>query len=718
MPAFSLAIFWGALLLFLVQPLIAKYILPWFGGSPAVWTTCMLFFQLLLLAGYAYAHFSTTRLRTRTQVVVHLALLGLSLLLLPISPGDQWKPADGSSPTGTILLLLLATIGLPYLALSATGPLFQAWFSRAHPGVSPYRLYALSNVGSLLALLGYPFLMEPRLGRHDQAVWWSAGLAVFAALAAWCGRQVWRLGDLPPASVPADSAATGRFDRTLWLALPACGVILLLSVTNRLCQDIAVIPFLWVLPLSLYLLTFIICFDSPRWYHRAVWLPLLAATLLAVAAWMLQGNLSAPTQAWLAPVAWAMDAASELTMFGEIGLFLTTLFVGCMVCHGEVYRLRPAAGGLTGFYLSLSAGGAVGGLFVALGAPALFKDYLELHVGLFLLAALTLAALWAAADSPVARWRRPWAWCGLILLLAGFGEALRVDAQAPVSGRIEQTRNFYGVLKVLEEGADDDFDHKRTLQHGGTTHGLQFMAAARRRIPASYYTGTSGIGRTMRTVWPAGGRRIGVVGLGTGSMASWGRPGDVMRFYEINDEVVRIARGSFTFLADTPAKVELVMGDARLSMEREPDQRYDVLVLDAFSSDAIPAHLLTKEAFVTYRRHLKPDGVLAVHVSNRYLDLEPVVRLIAGESGLGVAVINDDDVGEFQVDEFTGGAYTSDWMLLSADSKVLAQPLISKAASESRETPAGARAWTDERSDLLSVLMAEEGSFLAWLKGL
>ncbi|MFM9000192.1 MAG: spermidine synthase [Opitutia bacterium] len=717
MPAFSLAIFWGALLLFLVQPLIAKYILPWFGGSPAVWTTCMLFFQLLLLAGYAYAHFSTTRLRTRTQVVTHLALLGVSLLLLPIAPGDHWKPADGSSPTGSILLLLLGTIGLPYLALSATGPLFQAWFSRAHPGVSPYRLYALSNVGSLLALLGYPFLMEPRLGRHDQALWWSAGLAVFAGLAAWCGRQVWLLGDLPPAAT-AESAKTGRLDRGLWLALPACGVILLLSVTNRLCQDIAVIPFLWVLPLSLYLLTFIICFDSPRWYHRAFWLPLLGVTLAAVAAWMAQGNMATPDQAWLAPVAWAMDTAAGLSMFGEIGLFLTTLFVGCMVCHGEVYRLRPAAGGLTGFYLSLSAGGATGGLFVALGGPALFNDYLELHVGLMLLGALTLAALWAAPDSPLAGWRRPWAWCGLILLLGVFGEALRIDAQAPVSGRILQSRNFYGVLKVLEEGDTGDFDHKRTLQHGGTTHGLQFMAESRRRVPASYYTGTSGIGRAMRTVWPAGGRRIGVVGLGTGSMAAWGRPGDVMRFYEINDDVVRIARGSFTFLADTPAKVELVMGDARLSMEREQDQRYDVLVLDAFSSDAIPAHLLTKEAFVTYRRHLKPDGLLAVHISNRYLDLEPVVRLIAKESGLGVAVINDEDAVEFKVDEFSGGAYTSDWMLLSADAKVLAQPLIAKDASEEPEMPAGARAWTDERSDLLSVLMADEGTFLAWLKGL
>ncbi|MFM9167978.1 MAG: spermidine synthase, partial [Verrucomicrobiota bacterium] len=447
-------------------------------------------------------------------------------------------------------------------------------------------------------------------------------------------------------------------------------------------------------------------------------MPLLAVTLLATAAWMVQGNMATPTQAWLAPVAWAMEAASGLSMFGEIGLFLTALFVGCMVCHGEVYRLRPSAGGLTGFYLSLSAGGAVGGLFVALGAPTLFNDYLELHVGLFLLAALTLAALWAAADSPLARWRRPWAWCGLILLLAGFGEALRIDAQAPVAGRIEQSRNFYGVLKVLEEDSGDDFSHKRMLQHGGTTHGLQFMAEARRRIPASYYTGSSGIGRAMRTVWPAGGRRIGVVGLGTGSIASWGRPGDVMRFSEINDEVVRIARGSFTFLTDTPAKVELVMGDARLSMEREKDQRYDVLVLDAFSSDAIPAHLLTKEAFAIYRRHLKPDGVLAVHVSNRYLDLEPVVRLIAADSGFGVAVINDDDLGEFQVDEYTGGAYTSDWMLLSSDAKVLSQPLISKAASETPETPADARAWTDDRSDLLGVLMAEEGTFLAWLKGL
>lgn len=753
MLAFGLTIFWGAFLLFLVQPLIAKFILPWFGGSPAVWTTCMLFFQILLLGGYAYAHFSISNLRPRRQVLLHLALLAVALVLLPITPGDHWKPVDGANPTGRILFLLLGCLGLPYLVLAATGPLFQAWFSESHPGISPYRLYALSNVGSLLALVSYPFLVEPNLTRHLQATWWSAGLGLFAVFAAWCGSIVWkRAANEPAKAAPAEASTTEEPTaapaRWLWFALPACGVVLLLAVTNKICQDIAVIPFLWVLPLSLYLLTFIISFDSPRWYWRPLWLPALAVAVLAVLWLMLGEHMLAPTSSWfhdwarsiggesgdrakaivsllngignlwVKPVAWLLNTADNFEMFTEIAIYLGVLFVCCLVCHGEVYRLRPAARKLTGYYLSISAGGACGGLFVAIVAPLIFKNYFELHVGLFLVAAMILVVLYRDQNSPLRGGQPKWAWIALTLALPAIGGTLYYDALSTVKDAKELSRNFYGVLKVFETYPDEPELHKLTLQHGGTTHGLQFMSDHKRRLPSSYYTSSSGIGRLMKNYQPEGGRKIAVVGLGTGSLAVWGRTGDHLRFYEINTEVERIARDTFFYLKDTPAKTEIVLGDARLSLEREPAQDYDIIALDAFSSDAIPVHLITREAFEIYLRHLKPGGVIAVHISNRYLNLEPIVMRLAQHFGLTEALIDDNDVDEREEDEESSGAYSSDWVLLSKDAAFLNRSPILDASYEPGEIPAKVRLWTDEKSDLLRILLVDEKSFLGWLQKL
>jgi len=694
--AFSLTIFWGACLLFLVQPLIARFILPWFGGGPAVWTTCMLFFQVLLLGGYAYAHFSISRLTPRRQVITHLCLLALAVALLPITPGDQWKPADGSHAAGHILLLLLACLGLPYLVLSATGPLLQAWFSKANPGVSPYRLYALSNVGSLLALLTYPFVLEPQLARQAQANWWSVGLAVYAGLAAWCGTKVWKSAGADSRSSVAgdDGEAPSPGRKLLWFALPACGVMLLLAITNKLCQDIAVVPFLWVLPLSLYLLSFIISFDSPRWYHRAFWLPLLVALLVAVAC-----NLR--------------TAESHPNITPLASLYLGTMFVACMVCHGEVFRLRPGASRLTGYYLSISAGGAAGGLFVALIAPLVFPDYFELHLALFLTAALVILVLRRDPSMPLRQGKARWAWALPFVALAALGYVLADVATNSLRGAVSVTRGFYGVLKVTETEKGDPTRHHLTLQHGATIHGLQYQGVARRTDPTSYYTSTSGVGRLFRSYQPEGGRRVGAVGLGSGTLAAWGRPGDTFRFYEINDDVARLATGTFTYLKDSKAKTELVMGDARLRMEGEKDQRYDIIILDAFSSDAIPVHLLTLEAFAHYQRHLNPGGVIAVHVSNRYLDLHPVVYRLAEQIGFPAITIEDSD-SALEDDGF----YGSDWVLLSHDQKLFQQPLLRDATSAPVQFSARIMPWTDERSDLLRILVSEHGSFLRWLQGL
>lgn len=694
--AFSLTIFWGAFLLFLVQPLIARFILPWFGGGPAVWTTCMLFFQLLLLGGYAYAHFSISRLTPRRQVITHLALLALAVALLPITPGDDWKPTDGSHAAGHILLLLLGCLGLPYLVLSATGPLLQAWFSKANPGVSPYRLYALSNVGSLLALLIYPFYLEPQLSRQAQADGWSWGLAIYAALTAWCGLKVWKSAAEDGASTQAAEveAPASALRKLLWFALPACGVMLLLAITNKLCQDIAVVPFLWVLPLSLYLLSFIISFDSPRWYHRAFWLPLLAV-LLGMVLWNLHQAESHPD---ITPLA---------------TLYLGTMFVACMVCHGEAYRLRPGASRLTGFYLSLSAGGAAGGLFVALVAPFVFPDYFELHLALFLTAALVLLVLRQDPERPFRAGPARWAWALPFVALAALGYGLADVATTSLRGSLSTTRGFYGVLKVNDNDVDIAGAHHLTLQHGATIHGLQYVDPEKRTEPSSYYTSTSGIGRLLRAHKPGGGRRVGAIGLGCGTLAAWGRPGDTFRFYEINDDVARLATSTFTYLKDSKAKTELVMGDARLSLEREADQQYDVIVLDAFSSDAIPVHLLTLEAFDHYQRHLKPDGAIVVHVSNRYLDLHPVVYRIADKIGFPAVTIDDNDTAYEDA-----GFYGSDWIIMTRNQVLLQQPLIRDVTAEAVEFPARIMYWTDERSDLLSILSSQEGSFLRWLQGL
>jgi protein-L-isoaspartate O-methyltransferase len=694
--AFSLTIFWGAFLLFLVQPLIARFILPWFGGGPAVWTTCMLFFQLLLLGGYAYAHFSISRLTPRRQVITHLVLLALAVALLPITPGDAWKPTDGSNAAGHILLLLLGCLGLPYLVLSATGPLLQAWFSKANPGVSPYRLYALSNVGSLLALLIYPFYLEPQLSRQAQAEWWSIGLALYAGLAAWCGYKVWHSdgADAAKSAADDDQPAPTLIRQLLWFALPACGVMLLLAITNKLCQDIAVVPFLWVLPLSLYLLSFIISFDSPRWYHRAFWIPLLAVLLGLV----LQNLYQAESHPDITPLA---------------TLYLGTLFVACMVCHGEVYRLRPGASRLTGFYLSLSAGGAAGGLFVALVAPFVFPDYFELHLALFLTAALLLVVLRQDTTRPLRDGRVRWAWALPFIALAALGYGLADVATTSLHGSLSVTRGFYGVLKVNDNDADIAGAHHLTLQHGATIHGLQYIEPEKRTDPSSYYTSTSGIGRLLRAHKPGGGRRVGAIGLGCGTLAAWGRPGDTFRFYEINHDVAQLATSTFTYLKDSKAKTELIMGDARLSMEIEADQQYDVIVLDAFSSDAIPVHLLTLEAFDHYQRHLKPDGAIAVHVSNRYLDLHPVVYRIADKIGFPAITIDDNDTAYEDA-----GFYGSDWIIMTRNQVLLQQPLIRDVTKETVEFPARIMYWTDERSDLLSILASEEGSFLRWLQGL
>ena len=685
MPIFAVTIFTAAFLLFQVQPIIAKYILPWFGGGPSVWTTAMLFFQALLLAGYAYAHFSIRFFRPRGQAVLHLTLLVVGLAMLPITPAVSWKPEAVDAPTLKIMVLLLATVGWPFLVLASTSSLLQAWFSRLRPAVSPYRLYALSNVGSLLALVSYPVLIEPAIGRTAQTQLWSGGFGLFAVLSAACALWIWQR---QPALATRDgTAATAEatFEdapppsnlttRLLWLGLAAVASVLLLAVTNQISQDVAVIPFLWILPLSLYLLSFIIVFDHDKWYNRTVFTLALIPAMAGVV-WMLFYDVEAP-------------------VLLQIGVYSIALFICCMACHGELARLRPHPRYLTSYFLGIAAGGVLGGVLVAVVAPRVFDLFFELHVGLLACCVVVLFAITRDKRSALHRGRPLWAWGTIAVSYVVLAVTLRVHVSQSTNFSIDRSRNFYGILRVYEEGTGTPSE-TRSLLDGRILHGLQFTASNRRRFPTTYFTTSSGVGRTFEAFPYSPERRVGVVGLGVGTLATYGLPGDYMRIYEINPEVLRIATDYFTFLDDSEARVEVVLGDARLSMEREAPQEFDILVLDAFSSDAIPVHLLTIEAFETYRRHLKSNGVIAIHFTSRHFDLEAVLQQAARHFEMASAYVYSP------ADRLS--PYRADWMLLTTNEEFLNTDLIAEAAWREARTDKRIRVWTDDYSNLFQVL--------------
>jgi len=670
----------GAFLLFLVQPLLAKRILPWFGGSAAVWTACMLFFQVLLLGGYLYAHL-LQKLAAKRQATVQLVLLAASILVLPLSPDPGWKPGLPGDPTFRILGLLAATVGLPYLLLSSTSPLVQAWLARERPGWQPYRLFALSNAGSLAALLGYPVLIEPFLVLGVQAWVWTAGYGVYVLCAA---GMVWRAKELPEIPGSALNAETTQVAdevrpqsrlRFLWVLLAFAPSLLLLSVTSHLCTNVAPIPFLWVLPLCLYLLSFIICFDNPRWYVRKAFVGLVVPALLGMGWLMLPDNVHSPVRI-------------------QVIVFSGALFVACMTAHGELARLRPTPKYLTGFYLSLSFGGALGGIFAGLLAPRIFSTLAEFPIALVLMAVLIFIA-WMR-DSGEGTGRSVRLGGGLLLSICATVLALmsvRLEREQARSS-LAQVRNFYGVLRVVERY--EDRERMRLLVHGNINHGGQFLAGDLALNPTTYYGSDSGVGLSLKLLREKGRLKFGVVGLGSGTLADYARPGDLVRVYEINPLVANLARGWFQAIPECKGKAEIVMGDARLSMEREPPQAYDLIAVDAFSSDSIPVHLLTREAFQQYRRHLSLGGVVAVHISNRYLDLGPV--LLAEAQGGGWKIL---EVSNAEDDE--AGVFTSDWVLMSQDGELFKRDEIAK-AGVLPESKRSLRRWTDDFSNLYRIL--------------
>ncbi len=749
MPVYAATIFLSAFLLFQVQPMIAKFILPWFGGSAAVWNAALLFFQLILLAGYFYAYALIRFLRPRQQFYVHAALLVVSLATLPVIPSTFWTTTGATNdPTFRILLLLTATVGLPYALLSATSPLLQAWYVRTHKGAIPYRLFALSNFGSMLALLSYPTLVEPRLTLHSQALAWSWGFAVFACA---CVAAAWKSGGSPEsARLPSLDEGAARAPRLaekfLWIGLAMCASVLLLSVTTYLTQNVAPIPLLWVVPLSLYLLSFILCFESDRLYPRWLFLPLLA------------GALGMFTYG----ITWYEN---NITIRRLIPALCASLFVCCMVCHGELARRRPHPRYLTQFYLMVSVGGALGGVFVAFIAPRMFDDYVELPVALVGCLALAAWALWDQIPGlPRPLWKRLTLIFGGAALLGGLlivisSQASHLHLKGPsfiTSGSlrgslglpvvllavlagvtcfflcvpsrkwmraaavvvtaafavylgysqikkdrvyVRSARNFYGVLHVRDD-PDGAYDApaERVLVHGTIDHGTQLARPGSARIATSYFGTGSGVARALQALHDTRGPvRIGVLGLGAGVTAALANAGDTLHYYEINPLILNIATHDFGFFNACPADKKVLMGDARLVLQSLPSEQLDFLVMDAFTSDAVPLHLLTREAYQIYLRHLKPDGVLAVHISNRYLDLEPVVSQAMAD--IGWSGVKVDDEGYDQ--PYYNG---STWTVLNRDAKFFDHPLFKSQGTVPLKPKPGFRAWTDDFTNLITIL--------------
>ena len=678
---YALTIFVSAFLLFLIQPVIAKQILPWFGGSAAVWTTCLVFFQCALLGGYFYSDLTTRKLSARRQALVHMGLMAIALAFLPIIPDVAWKPRGDELPSLRILLLLTATIGLPYFLLATTSPMVQAWFSRSYPDASPYRLFALSNLASMLALIGYPFVFEPWISTRRQALGWSAGFGLFAALiaaSAWFGLRSTAAASAGEMSALEDSAPE-RIDnppppsarqKLIWISLSGLGAILLLAVSNHLTQNISSIPLLWVVPLIVYLMTFILCFDGKGWYQPTLFLPMLGAAVIAMS-WTLA------------------DKDLHFMLYWQIGLFLAALFIACMFCHGELVARKPHPAYLTTFYLMVSVGGALGALLVGVVAPLTLPAYFELEIAIVLLSVLATATLWK-------RFHIGFVGIGGVVCVFALSAAIYTVKQFR-EDVVVMTRNFYGTLRVKEYNPPDVQYRKRSLVHGAILHGDQYLDPPYNRSATTYYKAKSGIGRILllkEKLNPDVPRKVGIIGLGTGTIAAYGNKGDVFRFYDINPQVVTIANRDFTYLRDTEAQIEISLGDARLNLEREPVQNFDVLAVDAFSSDSIPVHLITLEAVEIYQKHMKPDGVIAFHVSNRFLDLKPVVQLIAEKRGLAVGWVRDT---------YDDGSTTSDWVLLTKAKNLLLKPDILEATYIIPPEP-GWRVWTDDFNNLVQVM--------------
>jgi hypothetical protein len=696
---FIVSIFTSAFLLFQVQPMISRFVLPFFGGTPAVWSAVEMFFQIFLTGGYAYAYWLIGHFSAKKQVRVHLGVLWISLLVVgalgffwpsPVTPGANWTQAGTGLPVLDIFLLLTVAVGLPYFLLCTNSPLIQAWFHRSHAGRSPYWLYALSNIGSLLGLLAYPFLIEPHLTLKTQGWAWSGGYALFVLLVSWVALKTVKAAPTAPVNLeenvqPRAQRPAATFQvQLLWVLLSAIASTMLLATTSQMTQEVATTPFLWVLPLSIYLLSFILTYSDERWYNRAVF-----------------GALMIPATAGFI---WAL-ADTHASLLALIGVYCFLLFVCVMICNGEAYRLRPDPSRLTRFYLLTSVGGALGGIAVNLIAPWIFKGYWELPLSFGLVVTLTLALF---VTRRAASEQRRIAFIHNVLLVSTVLMAGGMGLYSLLGGKTSEdvfvARNFYGVTRVKEINPADPAWHGYTVVHGTTIHGLQFTSPDQRDLPTSYYSENSGVGLALVNHPKYGhGMRVGVLGLGIGTLAAYSRAGDVYRYYEINPIMVDLAQGKggyFGYLAGSLAKQDVIVGDARISLAHElavtGSNRFDFLAIDCFSGDSPPLHLITREAFNIYLENLAPDGVIAFNISNRYLDFIPVLWQQAQSQRLAMQVIASEPDSP--------RAFPALWVLLARDPALIQNPAISDHAVSLDGYRTSIPLWTDDFNNLFQIL--------------
>lgn len=658
----------GPLLLFTLQPVVAKLLLPVFGGVPAVWSACTMFFQCALLLGYLGALVVDRYLPARRQLAAFVALLLIAIPLLPWS-GELSPPETVASPALEVVRLLVVLIGVPFSALAMLSPLLQGVSARLSLIRTPYRLYALSNIGSLTALLLYPTVLEPSLALSTQLRWWSICFCGFTALVGLLALGTRNKREVTPAA-PQTLAQpqTSIRSKSLWILLPCVSTILLLAFTNHLCADISPIPMLWIAPLALYLISFIIPFGRDSAYSRRYLFPIAAILLLGM-------NVNTIT-----------GPAASTSML--LAYTLTTLFVLCLICHGELYQLRPDTSELTLYYLSISFGGAVGGVFVGLIAPSVFHSIAELPIGLVgAILTCTIAAVLNRFTNRGRALPRRHALIGATVLAVLLSATL-VHTTTLHTGDLASVRNFFGVVTVRALG-DDAATANRSMIVGRIVHGAQYQAPERRSEPTTYYSRETALGQLFDQGILPNPRRIGAIGLGVGTIAAYARAGDLFRFYEINPQVVALATQYFTFLSDAKGQTETVLGDARLQLEKEPPQHFDLLVLDAFSGDAIPTHLLTIEAFRTYVRHLNPNGIIAIHLSNRHVNLHPVLRGLA------------QGIDRFYCDRPSDDSATVSYVFIAPTTITL------PGVSCSRDSGSGAKTlfWSDQFASIFPILV-------------
>jgi hypothetical protein len=664
---FTAAIFLASFLLFLVEPMAAKQLLPFLGGSAAVWITCLVFFQTALLVAYAYAHL----LSRRPRWLLHFAVLAAALALAIYWALGSLDLSNGSShPISTIFFALSIWIGLPFLALGATSPLLQVWWSQIENSAIPYRLFALSNLASLLALAAYPTLIEPNFTLRTQRIAWLSGFALFAILSAVLALRT-RNATVATPETQAESSQTAASlkQKLLWLLLPMGASMQLSAVTSYITANIAPIPLLWILPLGVYLITVILAFEFPRLLPRGIIVRFLVVMLAGLAYMLAQVDVTVPMRI-------------------GVGFFLAELLFACLFCHAEAFALRPqSASESTVFYLLFAAGGALGSFIVGIGFPLLFSFNYDLAITFFVTALLALTATWKTG------WQQRLLWSAATISMLVLNLWLNIAYQRSTTAAV---RNFYGALRVKQ-----NFNFSgavlRTLTNGSIQHGTEiFGTDAQRKTPTTYYAVDSGVGIALRFCCQRQPRNIGVIGLGAGTVAAYGQAGDRIRFYEINPAVEPIARNVFTYIRESGAQISIIEGDARTSLAREQPQNFNVLVVDAFSGDAIPLHLLTAEALALYRRHLAPGGIIAFHISNQHVDLEPAVALLAQSAGMKAMRVSsqaNDERGEF----------SAHWVLVTDNVDFFDQSPVAVQARPPILKP-GLRLWTDDYSSLLPLL--------------